>query len=234
MAHAMVSANKSIQVKYVQPTKMKLKQTGVDDVQEKQRKEEYRETVRKLLPRGTVSPLSESEECLLCNTEQKGERKYYAIMDMGHAEPAGKKTSAIGIRVNTNVGSIVPLQIACCERCRRNHLIGSYLKSCIIVAMMIAGLVILSIPVINQALSAIYGALPMLTYIALFFVSWLGANIVSRAFFKSRSRKTHFTVNKIPFVAEMMQHGWFLLYSNGKDQDRLFFSKTKLKNRGLD
>ena len=192
-------------------------------VEEKRR----RKIVETLLPDGNVRPLFTSETCLLCK-DQPQPRELYAITDMGHKEPKSKKSSAIGVRVRAKVGSLVPLQIACCKRCRKNYRIASYLSLVVMLVVIVLGLLLLSLAPVARALEKAHEATPLLLFIATVPVGWLLGRVAAQAFIKAHSHQTKFDIGEIPFVARMEAAGWFPLYE-GKEVSRLVFSKERLK-----
>ena len=85
----------------------------------------YIDLFETLLPEGGVASLFESEECTICKNEPKGKRDCYAIVDFGHTEP-----TTLHIRKlfrTSNVGFMMPLQFACCKRCRNRFLLMYYI-----------------------------------------------------------------------------------------------------------
>lgn len=183
--------------------------------------------VSRLLPGGDVAPLFASETCLFCKGDRPNPRTYYGITDMGHAQPESQKTSALGFRVKTKVGSMVPLQIAACAHCRRNHLIASYLKLVTIVVLMALSLLVLTLPPISKALLSVHEGLSLLVFVAMLPISWLLSMMLTNRFIAKHSAETRFDIAEIPFVQRMIEMGWFPLYDGGS-VSRLVFSKKRL------
>ena len=82
-------------------------------------------TFCELQPEGTVAQLFESETCTLCTTEPKGTPTCFAVFDMAHEEP--KKLATRKWLSKQKTGFMVPLQFACCSKCRRRILLAEYL-----------------------------------------------------------------------------------------------------------
>lgn len=196
----------------------------VDELGEEAR----RAMVASMLPGGNLRPLFESEHCLLCNRSQPNPRELYAVTDMGHKEPESKKTSAIGLRVKTKIGSLVPLQIASCPQCRHNFRIASNLRLLLTIALVVFSLLVLSIDPIETALLDVHPMLPVIFFLVMIPASWLIGTLVSRSYIKRKSAETHFDIEEIPFVRQMVDLGWFQLYGK-QDVSRLIFSKERLK-----
>jgi hypothetical protein len=185
-----------------------------------------RKIVEQLLPDGNVRLLFESETCLLCN-DTPHPRECYAVTDMGHVEPKGKKSSAFGFRVKTKVGSMVPLQISCCSRCRRNYRIASYLSLVVTVLVIGLTLLLLALPAVERALVGISDAVPLIIFLLSVPIGWAAGRLACMQYIKAKSRETKFHIDEIPFVARMEAVGWFPLYDS-KDVSRLIFSKERL------
>lgn len=187
-----------------------------------------RDIVESLLPGGNVKPLYESPVCLLCEKDPLP-RDGYAVTDMGHPDPPGKKSSAIGIRVKTKVGSMVPIQIACCPRCKKNYRIASYLSLVVTIVTIVLAIGILAIPGVNRALLNANEALPLILFVISIPLGFLLGRLFSNAFIKKKSAETKFNIAEIPFVARMEAMGWFPLYDSKSEVSRLVFSKERIK-----
>lgn len=190
--------------------------------------EAHRALVADLLPGGNLRPLFESESCLLCNTPEKNPRELYALTDMGHKEPEGEKTSAIGLKVKTKVGSMAPLQIACCSRCRKNYRIAANLRLGIVLLLVALSLLLLTRQSIEGALSSVHSLLPVIAFIAMIPISWGIGTAAANAFIKKKAQETEFDIEEIPFIQQMVDRGWFQLYGK-KQVSQLVFSKERLK-----
>ena len=169
-----------------------------------------------------------SDTCLLCAGEKKNPREYYAITDLAHKEPQRTKTSVIGIKVKANVGSLIPVQIACCKRCRRNFLMRDYLPWIITVAITIALIAILSVVPLRESLVGINELLPLAIFAGVFVAGYLIGQIVRNAFVKAKESQTLFDVGKLPIIKKMLEKGWFSLFGEKKGL-RLIFSKKRLE-----
>lgn len=191
---------------------------------------EHRALVADMLPDGNVKPLYESETCLLCkDPEDTRSRTCYAVTDMGHKEPPGTKPSAIMLRVKTKVGSIVPLQISCCDRCKRNHRIASFLQMATMIIIMGLGLLIMSRPSVSAQLYEINEAMGLILFVLLLPISYLIGKVLTRAFRLQTGKKTRFDIRELPLIAQMVERGWFPLNKNTMSEPVVIFSKERLK-----
>jgi hypothetical protein len=187
------------------------------------------DTVIRLLPEEEgLARLRESSACCLCKGEHKGRREFYAIADYGHPEPKGKRSSALGIKVKTQVGSIVPLQIACCRRCKNNHTVAAYMQMVVTVLLVALGLIVMSIPPIASRINEISEMIPLAVFVALIPIGMILGKACRKRYIKKKSRETIFNLNEIEYVSRMCGKGWFPL--SGREEGRLMFSKKPLKN----
>ena len=98
-----------------------------------------------LLPDGGIAQLFESRECQFCTTPVKGKRSGYAIIDMAHPEPRRVQKWLFGKRT-ARIGTMIPLQMAVCSKCRSRFLSLEYLPMVIPVVFGIAALLAIFIP----------------------------------------------------------------------------------------
>lgn len=184
--------------------------------------------VKAMLPDGSVKELFESESCLICN-EEALPRDGYAICDMGHKEPEGTRRSVIGLKVKTKVGSIVPLQISCCKRCRRNHRIASFLSLFTTLIIVGLGIGIMAVPSVAAALYNINEAMSLIIFILLIPAGYFLGRLFALLFKRAMAKQTKFNVLEIPYIAKMAERGWFPLNINADKEPQLIFSKDRLK-----
>ena len=186
------------------------------------------ELLKALLPEEGVRPLMQSDTCLFCKGDKKYPREYYAITDFAHKEPQRTKTSVIGIKVKASVGSLIPVQIACCKKCRRNYLTRDYLPWIITAAVTIVLIVLLSIVPLRESLIAINELLPLAIFAGVFILGFLIGQIARNAFVKAKESQTLFEVCELPIIKKMLEKGWFSLFGE-KGSIRLIFSKKRLE-----
>lgn len=202
------------------------KKKDSDDLSES----EHRALIEAMLPGGNLKPLYESETCLLCDDEDDiRKRTCYAVTDMGHQEPPGTKPSALMLRVKTKVGSIVPLQIACCDRCKRNHRIASFMQMATMIVIMGLALLVMSRPAVSAKMYEINEALGLILFVLLLPVSYLIGKLLMRAFRTKAGKKTRFDIRDLPLVQQMMEREWFPLNKNATGEPVIIFSKERLK-----
>ncbi len=186
------------------------------------------ELLKALLPQEGITPLMKSETCLFCKGDKKNPRDYYAITDFAHKEPQRTKTSVIGIKVKANVGSLIPVQIACCKRCRRNFLMRDYLPWIITALVAVILIAVLSVVPLRESLVAINELLPLGIFAGVFIIGYFAGQLVKMSFVKAKESQTLFEVSELPIIKEMLEKGWFSLFGERK-APRLIFSKKRLE-----
>lgn len=185
------------------------------------------DVVRSLLPAQGVAPLFESETCLLCRNEPKGKREWFATTDFGHIEPRGTKSNIFGLKTKAKLGSMVPLQIACCSRCKKAYNLSDMLT---VISMGIAVVVCLLLLAIAPVKSFVLGMnelAPLLFLVFFIFIGYVTGKIITTAYLAKQSKYVIFDIAEIPYIAELLERGWFSIYGDGKN--RLIFSKARLK-----
>lgn len=181
-----------------------------------------------LQPEGTVAKLFESETCTLCREEPKGKPACYAVFDMAHTEP--KKLAARRWLSKQVTGFMVPLQFACCKKCRRRILLSAYLP---LIAPIVLTLIALPF-VINehlaQGLRERAAWLPF-ALVVLAIVGGYGLGKLLSFLYKRKAEAVmYIDVRTHPIFAEMTEKGWRPLFNDR--QPHIAFTKRRI-DRGL-
>lgn len=186
------------------------------------------DVMESFVPPDGVADLFARGDCALCTGEEKGERKYFALADLGHAEPKSREAGFLGIKRATRAGSILPLQIASCKKCRRNFLLVEYLPTGIALVLAGGSLLALSIRSLRESLMAISPMLPFLAFVLAVLVGLLAGMLLRGGLAKRFEKQTHMKIFEIPKLKEMLLNGWFPL-NEGKQYTKLIFSRKRLK-----
>ena len=185
-------------------------------------------TFCELQPEGTVAQLFESETCTLCTVEPKGTPSCYAVFDMAHEEP--KKLAARKWLSKQKTGFMVPLQFACCTKCRRRILLAEYLPLIVPIVLTATVLPFVAIERFRQTLAQAAQWLPL----ALVFAALAGGYGLGRLLSYLWRRKSESVmiadVRKHPVVLEMEEKGWRPLF--GERRPHLAFTKKRI-DKGL-
>lgn len=178
-----------------------------------------------LLPEEGVSRLFLSHECQFCRSEPKGARHGYAILDMAHPEPQRLQRRLFMNRV-TEFGTMIPLQFAVCRRCRRRFLWIEYAAVVLPVLFGLAGLGVLMLDGVRDALSRRLAAGPFLLWAGVLAIGALAGALVSSAARRRYDRDMVANVLEHPVVRDMLRLGWTPITKQSRT--KLLFSRSRL------
>ena len=137
------------------------------DAEEMQLLKQDLDAIAAMMPEEGIDALFLTNECVLCKGEEKGARAWYAQTDIGNAEPRRKQVGFLGIKREARAGSILPIQLACCDACRKRYLMLQYVAPVTAAASIVLGFVLMSIRAIREPLMAITPALPAIVFLVL-------------------------------------------------------------------
>lgn len=181
-----------------------------------------------LQPEGTVAKLFESEQCTLCKVEPKGTASCYAVFDMAHEEPRSLAKRKLLSRQST--GFMVPLQFACCAKCRRRMLLEAYLPLLAPIVLTLIVLPFVTVEHLAQQLRAVASWLPLLL-VGVALVGGYGIGKLLSVLYWNKSESVMYNdVRKHPFVLEMQEKGWRPLFNDRKAH--VAFTKKRIE-KGL-
>ncbi len=180
-----------------------------------------------LLPEGGIHHLFSGRECVLCKGKPN-KRDYYGLIDLAHPEPKRTKRSVIGLKVKSAVGSLIPVQLGVCDKCRKRILRVEYLPVTLPVFAGMFTLLALSIPGISDALERIAAVLPFSVFIAVVVIGALAGKLISSALEKRYDKVMYLDPFELPTLREMKEKGWFPLNTNGK-RLRMIFVKRRMR-----
>lgn len=182
-----------------------------------------------LLPQGGIARLFESRECQFCTTPVKGKRRGYAILDMAHPEPRRVQKWLFGKRV-ARIGTMVPVQMGVCPKCRRRFLALEYLTMIIPVVVGILALIVLSLDSVRNPLVAFSMFAPFGAWILLTLLGAIVGKLITDGLERAWAKEMVTDVMRHPAIAEMEKLGWTPI--TAKSRTKLLFSKSRLA-RGL-
>jgi len=182
-----------------------------------------------LLPEGGIAHLFLSEDCRFCKGETPGKRACYAMVDMAHREPVRKKRSAIGVKVKSITGSLVPVQIACCAACRKRLRMLEYLPIAIPLLTAVLLLTLVNIGPISDRLRDIAVSLPAILFVGGVTLSCLLGKYAAACLEKEYKAQMHIDPLELPTLREMREKGWFPLQQEKNKGVRPVFLKERLK-----
>jgi len=181
--------------------------------------------LRGLLPSQGVAPLADSRECLFCQGEEKGKASGWALLDMYHPQPQRDRPSPLYRKAKVKQGSWLPVQIACCDRCKKRIWWLQNMPAFLWLIALAFGLILLTTSVVSDALERAATWLPLVLMVLLLALCGLGVFLLKR----SANRKSRGTVSlnalEIPQLQPMLERGWKALYP-GRQNPRLVFLKS--------
>lgn len=183
--------------------------------------------IRSNMPAGGMEGLFAGDRCRICKGEP-GEKKWYALTDLAHAEPRRRKASLLGIAREPRAGVVLPIQIACCDACRKRYLRLEYISSVMGTLFAAVGLIILSVRSLREPIAAIAAILPFLVFVGLTAAGILLGALIKKNLRKKYAGLMHLNVMEQPILSAMAEKGWFELSPN-KGFSRLVFAKTPIK-----
>ena len=182
-----------------------------------------------LLPEGGIARLFESRECQFCKTPEKGKRRGYAILDMAHPEPRRVQKWLFGKRT-ARIGTMVPVQMGVCPKCRRRFLFLEYLPMLIPVVFGIVALLVLSLDSVRNPLVDLSMFAPFGAWIIATLVGVILGKLVTDGLERGWKKEMETDVMSHPVIVEMTNKGWTPI--TAKSRTKLLFSKSRLA-RGL-
>lgn len=181
-----------------------------------------------LLPEAGISTLFDTDVCRLCKGADPGKTACYALVDMGHAEPARKKRNLIGINVKAQTGSMVSAQIACCAACRKKLRILEYLPTVLPLGTAIITLALMMVRPIGDALQRVFQGLPLAIFLGATAIAYLTAHVLGKRLQAKYSEVMEPDVMALPEMQALKARGWFPL-AVGKKAVRPVFLKKRLQ-----
>ena len=178
-----------------------------------------------LLPEGGVARLFQSRECQFCKTPVKGRRRGYAIIDMAHPEPRRVQKWLLGKRT-ARIGTMIPMQMAVCSKCRSRFLSLEYLPMVVPVVFGIAALFVFTMDAVKGPLVDISMFAPFGAWIVATLLGVIAGKLLTDGLERSWSKEMETNVMRHPVIAEMVNKGWTPI--TAKSRTKLLFSKSRL------
>jgi len=183
-----------------------------------------------LLPEEGIADLFLSEQCLFCRSEEPGKTACYALTDIGHPEPKRKIARGVfRIKREARAGSILPIQIACCESCRKRFSLLQNVSMMFTAFSMAGALLLMSIRPLREALAEVLPALPAIVFLAIAVGGYAAGKILRARLLVRCGKEMHLSIFRIEQLRQLKKRGWFELYEE-EDISRLVFSKTRAKS----
>ncbi len=179
------------------------------------------------MPDQSMHALFAGDGCLLCKGEPL-KKKWYALTDIAHVQPRRKKATVLGIARDSRVGTVLPVQIACCEACRKRFLALEYVRPLTGTIVAALALIVLSIRRFREPIAALAEILPFAIFITVTALGIIAGKIIRDRLRKKYGAHTHLSIMELPVLRDMAERGWFEL-TPADGMSRLVFSKTPIK-----
>ena len=178
-----------------------------------------------------IDSLHESEKCVLCKGEGRG-TECYASVDMAHPEPKSMKSMFFGIgkKVRSPVGSLVTINLASCNECRKKYKMMDSLMWIILFGMVALAFVLASIPVVIGPLSSLNQLLPIALVAGMALLGYLLGRWATNRYRKKISPDVVVDIAEIPLIKSMFDKGWTIFQDN-QGRPKLFFKTKKTFGR---
>ncbi len=183
--------------------------------------------MRSLMPKEGIDKLFLGDECLFCKGEPN-EKSCYALLDVGHKEPKHREKLKQALSGTKDAGSIIPLQISCCDECKKRISRLGYVKSTFATVVSGAALLILSLRAVHEPLMAVFTAFPLVIFLVCVAIGIIGGGCLQTRLKRQYEKKTHLHVMDIPQMRGLEECGWFVIYKD-EPVSKLVFSAERLK-----
>lgn len=167
----------------------------------------------------------QGDECCFC-ISKKQKRAKYAIVDIGHSEPETTRGAIFGFgkKVRQRIGSLLPLSISICKKCRGAFWMLDIIKWASLLFFGSVAIGICFIPAVNENPVLPYGVV-MIGIV----IGYIMGKVLSTLYLKAKGRQTRFNVFDIPVCAKMKENGWFTIQDNSEVTHFLFSRKPMLR-----
>ncbi len=148
---------------------------------------------------------------------------------MAHPEPRRVQKWLFGKRT-ARIGTMVPVQMGVCPKCRRRFLFLEYLPMLIPVVFGIGALLVLSLDSVRNPLVDLSMFAPFGAWIVATLVGVILGKLVTNGLERGWKKEMETDVMSHPVIVEMTNKGWTPI--TAKSRTKLLFSKSRLA-RGL-
>lgn len=176
-----------------------------------------------LLP-DTIDELM-GDSCCFCVGDKRA-RAAYAVVDFAHREPESKRGMFFGMgkKVRQRIGSLMPVSISICKRCRSNFRRLDTIKWLSLLAGVAVGIGFCFLPAVNAS-----PALPYAVVLLGGVVGYIAGKVLAQVYLGAKGKQTRFNVFDIPVCTQMREGGWFTVADNGPVTHLMFMKKPLMR-----
>ncbi|MGI6152645.1 MAG: hypothetical protein ACOYJB_02260 [Christensenellaceae bacterium] len=180
-----------------------------------------------LLPEN-IDDLHDSDTCQFCkDTERK--KSSYAMFEMAHEDPYSEKGIIFGLgkKVQTPVGSLVPLQAGICDHCRKAFRMGDIIQVVVFALFIVIGIIAVAITAkLPLSTTEYFIFVQIAILVGCIVVGYFVSKTASEASFKRAQDTVRLNLAEIPLIRQMLDRGWFF-FPISDAPPRVSFSKNK-------
>jgi hypothetical protein len=186
------------------------------------------DSLKALMPENGWTALDENDECCFCRKEPSNKSSHYALVDMAHPEPKRKTRSVLFDKADVREGSLMPVQIPCCSRCRTRIRALEFVPTWILLGITLVALIVLSLQSVWQPLAAVTAVLPFVVFIAAVLVGWGVSRLVAAQMRRRFSKDTCVDPLELPLLKAMTDRGWVPLNTK-RSGAKVVFLKDRMQ-----
>ena len=179
-----------------------------------EKQEKAKAALRRLMeaaPPEDVEELYNTKKCMLCREHPAQDAECFAMTDLKKEDPEGDWTIALGRKKLSVKGAdmILPLQIACCKKCRAKYRLFEYLPTVAALLIAAAALTLLSGGPIYKALFELKSWLPITVMAAAAVLACAVYFMLKLALSSMLGKHMHADVSELPAVGKLMKEKGF-------------------------
>lgn len=187
------------------------------------------ETYLKEADAEAVAGLFESETCTLCRKSPE-KKTSYAVYDLGHPAEKPVKTSKIEflLKKSSSFDVLVPLQFACCDKCRRRLWWQRNVKGVCVLAALIPVVLPVSLERSAEALRRIDRLMPIAIVLAALLIGLAVGSFLKKKLAARWQEETILHVKEHPVAKALLEKGWRPAMNPEEKTETLVFTRKPI------
>lgn len=177
-----------------------------------------------------IDEVHTTEECCFCKGK-KNAKAGYEMLCLKHKEPVHMKGIffGFGMKVPGEVGSIVDIPIAVCQKCRRRLAMDKYVTYISTAAGALLAIIALLIPGVEKTLASVSWVLPIALLIVLTGAGYGIGRLIKSSIRKKAEDETILDPLEVKQISRMVLLGWSPMQVNKRGEVSVNFKKDKLR-----
>lgn len=163
-----------------------------------------------IAPSSELEKLADSSECLFCKAPEKGKRECYGVFDLAKQDDEGDWVSHMAKKGNALKSGcmILPIQAACCDKCRKRFRLLSYLPQSVMLGIICVGLITITRTEVHKALYNTAAWLPAAAMLAVVAAAFAIRFVMRKAMKHSFGKSTNLDLSQIPGIKSLLDRGF--------------------------